>query len=85
MPKEFSRNRRVAELLQRELAILVQRHTQNTDMGVVTVSTIDVSQDLKNAKIYIQDLEKFIQTKISSISTSPERNDTILIEDPFQN
>ena len=39
----------------------------------------------KNAKIYIQDLEKFIQTKISSISTSPERNDTILIEDPFQN
>ena len=39
----------------------------------------------KNAKIYIQDLEKFIQTKISSISTSPERNDTILIEDPFKN
>ena len=39
----------------------------------------------KNAKIYIKDLEKFIETKISSISTSPERNDTILIEDPFQN
>ena len=33
----------------------------------------------KNAKIYIQDLEKFIETKISSISTSPEREDTILI------
>ena len=37
----------------------------------------------KNAKIYINELEKFIETKISSISTSPERNDTILIEDPF--
>jgi len=37
----------------------------------------------KNAKIYIQDLEKFIETKISSISTSPEREDTILIQDPF--
>ncbi len=36
-----------------------------------------------NAKIYIKELEKFIETKISSISTSPERNDTILIEDPF--
>ena len=39
----------------------------------------------KNAKMYIQDLEKFIETKISSISTSPEREDTILIQDPFKN
>ena len=38
----------------------------------------------ENAKIYIKDLEKFIETKISSVSTSPERNDTILIEDPFK-
>ena len=38
-----------------------------------------------NAKLYISELEKFIQSKISSISTSPERNDTILIEDPFKN
>ena len=37
----------------------------------------------ENAKIYIKELEKFIETKVSSISTSPERNDTILIEDPF--
>ena len=39
----------------------------------------------ENAKIYIKDLEKIIETKISSISTSPERNDTILLLDPFQN
>ena len=38
----------------------------------------------ENAKIYITELEKFIETKVSSISTSPERNDTILIEDPFK-
>ena len=43
-------------------------------------------QDLpENAKKYISELEKFIETKVSSISTSPERNDTILIEDPFKN
>ncbi len=36
-----------------------------------------------NAKNYIKELEKFIETRISSISTSPERNDTILIQDPF--
>ena len=38
----------------------------------------------EKAKIYIKELEEFIETKISSISTSPERNDTILIEDPFK-
>ena len=37
----------------------------------------------ENAKKYISFLEKFVQTKVCSISTSPERNDTILIEDPF--
>ena len=37
----------------------------------------------ENAKNYIKELEKFIETKISSISTSPERNDTILIQDTF--
>ena len=35
-------------------------------------------------KNYIKELEKFIETTISSISTSPERNDTILIKDPFK-
>ena len=35
------------------------------------------------AKIYIHALEDFIGARISSISTSPERDDTILVEDPF--
>ena len=37
----------------------------------------------ENAKVYIKELEKFVEAKISSISTSPERKDTILIESPF--
>jgi adenylosuccinate synthase len=37
----------------------------------------------ENAKIYIKELEKFVEAKISNISTSPERKDTILIESPF--
>jgi adenylosuccinate synthase len=36
-----------------------------------------------NAKRYIHALEDFIGARISSISTSPERDDTILVEDPF--
>ena len=37
----------------------------------------------KKAQEYIKSLEKFIETKVASISTSPERKDTILIENPF--
>jgi adenylosuccinate synthase len=38
----------------------------------------------ENAKKYIKAVEKFIGAKISSVSTSPEREDTILLEDPFK-
>ena len=38
----------------------------------------------EKAKVYIHALEDFIGCKVSSISTSPERDDTILIEDPFK-
>ena len=37
----------------------------------------------ENAKKYVFAVEDFIGAKISSISTSPEREDTILIENPF--
>ena len=37
----------------------------------------------ENAKKYILAIEDFIGAKNSSISTSPEREDTILVENPF--
>ena len=36
------------------------------------------------AKNYIYAIEDFIGAKVSSVSTSPEREDTILIENPFE-
>ena len=38
----------------------------------------------QNAQNYIFAVEDFVGAKISSISTSPERKDTILIENPFE-
>ncbi len=37
-----------------------------------------------NAKKYIHAVEDFVGAKISSVSTSPEREDTILLENPFK-
>ncbi len=36
------------------------------------------------AQNYIKFIEEFVEAKLSTISTSPERKDTILIEDPFE-
>ena len=50
-----------------------------------SISKIKNYQDLTDlTKEYVSYLEKFICCKISSISTSPNREDTILIEDPFK-
>ena len=38
----------------------------------------------ENAKKYVYAIEDFIGAKVSSISTSPERDDTILVENPFE-
>jgi len=38
-----------------------------------------------NARRYINAVEDFIDAKISCISTSPEREDTIFLENPFKN
>ena len=37
-----------------------------------------------NAKKYVNFIKKYCGVKISSISTSPRREDTILLENPFK-
>lgn len=57
MPKEFGRNRRVADLVQRELAVCIQREMSDTALKFITISDVDVSPDLVNAKVYVTSLE----------------------------
>ena len=52
MPREFSRGRKVADLIQRELAILIQREVKDPRIGMVTVNEASVSRDLAFADIY---------------------------------
>ncbi len=52
MPREFGRNRRVAGFIKQELATLVQKAFPLSDYGMITVTDVDVSPDLKNAKIF---------------------------------
>lgn len=52
MPREFGRNRRIADQVQREIAAMVQTELNPGRYGLVTVSGADVSPDLKQARIY---------------------------------
>lgn len=56
MPREYGRNRRVADQIQRELAMYIQREMSDSHLKFVTISTVDVSPDLANAKVYVTNL-----------------------------
>lgn len=53
MPKDFERTRRVAEQLQRELAQMIQQELKDPRLGMVTISAVQVSKDMGNAKVFI--------------------------------
>src|SRR3972149_1129456 len=53
MPKEFSRKLRIEEMMQRELATLILQEIKDPRLGMVTVSGVAVSPDLRHAKIYV--------------------------------
>ena len=50
---EFKRTDRVADQLQQELAVLIQREVKDPRLGMVTVSGVTVSRDLGYADVYI--------------------------------
>ena len=56
MGKETGRTRRIAELLQRELADLIRREVHDPRIAQLTLTSVDVSSDLSHAKIYITQL-----------------------------
>jgi ribosome-binding factor A len=53
MPREYGRNRRVADLVQRELAGLLQREGAAIAAGLVTIAAAEVSPDLRHAKVFV--------------------------------
>lgn len=57
MPREYPRRYRVADQIQRELGELLRAVKDPRVQGLVTVSGIDVSPDLKHAKVFVTVLE----------------------------
>lgn len=53
MPREYPRRYRVADQIQRELGELIRGVKDPRVAGLVTISGIDVSPDLTNARVFV--------------------------------
>jgi ribosome-binding factor A len=53
MPREFSRSLRVADQIQRELAVLIRDEVKDPRMGMVSISGVEVSRDMAHAKVFV--------------------------------
>ena len=53
MAREYSRSERVASLIQRELAALLQTYKGDFKLGIVTISEVVVCRDLSIASVYV--------------------------------
>lgn len=52
MPREYPRARRVEEQLKRLLADLIRREVKDPRVGLITITSAEVSRDLTQAKVY---------------------------------
>ena len=53
MPREFSRSDRVASQMQRELADLIRTQVRDPELGMVTLSDVELSRDLAVVKLFV--------------------------------
>ena len=52
MPREFYRKQKVADLIQRELARLIQQRVKDPRVGMITINEATVSRDMAYADVY---------------------------------
>ena len=59
MSREFSRANRISEIVMREIAQIIQSEMSDPRIGMITVSHVNVTSDLKCAKVFITRLNNF--------------------------
>jgi ribosome-binding factor A len=46
------RQQQVADLIQREISVLIQRELKDPRLGFVTITSVEVSPDLRHARVF---------------------------------
>ena len=53
MPREFARSDRVAQTINRQLAMILRNHVKDERVSALTVTDVEVTKDLRQAKIFV--------------------------------
>ncbi|MFP3019135.1 MAG: 30S ribosome-binding factor RbfA [Arsenophonus sp.] len=53
MAKDFSRSYRIAQEIQKEIAIILHRDIKDPRIKMITVSAVEISRDLAYAKVFV--------------------------------
>jgi ribosome-binding factor A len=56
--KQSGRPQKLGDLIQRELSELVQRELRDPRVGMITITSVDVSPDISHAKVFFTVLDK---------------------------
>ncbi|MFC1694329.1 30S ribosome-binding factor RbfA [Candidatus Latescibacterota bacterium] len=69
---KFARSERVSELIHREISVIIDQELRDSRIGMVTVTSVDMSKDLKNAKVYVSVLgdEDEIKLTVSILNSA---------------
>lgn len=53
MARDYARTDRVAQEIQKEVAMIIQREVKDPRLGMVTVNAVEITRDLAYAKIFV--------------------------------
>lgn len=85
MAREFSRTNRISEVMMRELALLIQHDLSDPRVSMVTVSHVDVTPDLKYARVYVTRLSGFDSEEAAKECLAGLNNAAAFYAVPWQN
>jgi ribosome-binding factor A len=58
LPRGFSRATRLADQIQRDLADLIRLEVRDPRVGLVTITTVEVTRDLSHARVFVTSLSE---------------------------
>lgn len=74
MPRRYSRTQRVGELIQVELAQILQKEISSSEFGLVTITEVNVSPDFSHAKIFVSTIPEEKAKELTDVLNKSARH-----------
>ena len=57
MPREFARSERVAQTINRQLAVILRTKVKGERVNSLTITDVEVTKDLRQAKVFVTSMD----------------------------